>query len=213
MAIVYVHKKKTDDSIFYVGIGEKESRAKRSVGRSKMWKDISSRHGWYYQILFNDIDIEEAKRIEIYLIRYYGKRVDKTGFLVNITNGGSGAFGAKHTEEHKKRVSSWTKGRILSDETKKKISDSHKGMKHKDYSKLKMRIAKIGNIPYNKGIKTGKPSHNAKKVILFNKEGNFIDEFNNTYEAAKHIGFSQAIVFRNCSKNTKMRDGRYFRYK
>lgn len=213
MAIVYVHKKKTDDSIFYIGIGERESRAKKAAGRSKMWKDVSSAHGWYWQILFNDVTIEEAKRIEIYLIRYYGKRIENMGELVNITDGGDGVFGARHTEEHKKRISSLHKGKVLSEETKRKISDAHKGKKHKEQSKLKMRLAKIGTVPHNKGKKTNKPSNNAKEVILFDKEGIQVECFPNTYKAAEYVELSQSIVFKNCKHLKKMRDGRYFRYK
>ena len=41
--------------------------------------------------------------------------------LTNMTDGGDGAQGYKHTEEHKKYVTQLFKGRIVSEETKQKM--------------------------------------------------------------------------------------------
>ncbi len=213
MAVVYIHKKKTDGTIFYIGIGSRKQRAYSVHRRNQMWNSIVKKHGYHVYIVLEDITIEEAKYAEKYLIKYYGRRDTNQGDLCNLTDGGDGVHGYIYTQEHKDKVSSWTKGRVCSLETKEKMANSHKGMKHKEQSKLKMRLAKIGTIPHNKGKKTDKPSHNAKEVILFDKEGVQIESFPNTYKAAEYVDLSQAIVFKNCKHLKKMRDGRYFRYK
>lgn len=41
---VYIHRKATDNEIFYVGKG-KNSRCTTIKGRSKHWKNISNKHG------------------------------------------------------------------------------------------------------------------------------------------------------------------------
>ena len=55
---------------------------------------------------------EEARKHEIYMIAILGRKDLGTGILRNMTDGGEGCS-----------------GRVLSDETKKKLSDSHKGRK------------------------------------------------------------------------------------
>jgi hypothetical protein len=55
---------------------------------------------------------EEARKHEVYMIAVLGRKDLGTGILRNMTNGGEGCA-----------------GRVLTDETKKKLSDSHKGRK------------------------------------------------------------------------------------
>ncbi len=55
---------------------------------------------------------EEARKHEIYMIAILGRKDLGTGILRNMTDGGEGCA-----------------GRVLSEETKKKLSDSHKGRK------------------------------------------------------------------------------------
>ena len=55
---------------------------------------------------------EEARKHEVYMIAVLGRKDLGTGILRNMTDGGEGCA-----------------GRVLSEETKKKISGSHKGRK------------------------------------------------------------------------------------
>lgn len=213
MAVVYIHKKKTDGSIFYVGIGSRKQRAYSKHGRNPIWKSIVSKHGYDVIIIADDISIDEAKYYERYLIRYHGRKNCNNGILCNLTDGGDGVHGYVFTEERRILAGNINRGKKFSEEHKLKISKSQTGKKHSDKTKLKMRLAKVGYVPYNKGKKTGKSAHNAKTVLLFNTDGSIEKEFMNTYDAGNYIGFSQSIVFKNCKHLTKMRDGRYFRYK
>jgi hypothetical protein len=156
--VVYIHRKKTDDTIFYVGIG-KPSRPYRNKGRSSLWNRTVNKHGYYIEIIFEDLSQEEACEIEIYLIEKLGRRDLKKGYLVNLTDGGEGVVNA--SEESKKKMSeankgnTYNKGRKMSEKTKEKISEANKGntynkgRKHSDEAKRKM----------------SNNSHKSKKVI------------------------------------------------
>ena len=147
--IVYIHRKKTDNTIFYVGIGEPK-RAYVKYNRSSLWNNTVNKHGYYVEVILEGLSQEDACDIEIYLINKFGRKDLSLGALVNLTEGGEGIvnaseetkrkiseaqkgntawLGRKHSEETKKRMSIAQKGhtnglgRIHSKETKKKISD------------------------------------------------------------------------------------------
>lgn len=61
---------------------------------------------------------------EIYWIGYY-RFVGCP--LLNMTDGGEGVPGLRHSEETCKKISAAGKGRVKSEETRKKLSDAHKG--------------------------------------------------------------------------------------
>lgn len=92
MAYVYFHRKKTDDSIFYVGVSEStiRNRCQDAGGRNNLWKKVAKKYGWYSEIYKSDITIEECFLIEIELIAKYGRIDLGTGVLANLTNGGEG---------------------------------------------------------------------------------------------------------------------------
>jgi len=87
----------------------------------------------------------ELKEKEIYWIKFYNSR--KQGY--NLTNGGDGVWGYKHTEETKeylRKVNSGSNnhmyGRELSEETKIKLSESLKGENNPNYGKPMKELTK-----------------------------------------------------------------------
>jgi hypothetical protein len=109
MAIVYQHKVKNTEEVFYIGIGKQDKRAYSKHGRGKFWKDYTSKHEFIVEITHKDIIWEEACSIEKYLIAFYGRRDLGLGSLVNQTDGGDGIINP-------------------SQETRKKNGDSHRGL-------------------------------------------------------------------------------------
>ena len=119
--VVYIHRKKTDSTIFYIGIGNSK-RPYKKEGRSLHWKNTINKHGYYVEIILKSLEWKEACEIEIYLIKKFGRRDLNTGSLVNMTDGGEGLQGHIFSEEHKRRISESNKGRKLSEEHMRKLS-------------------------------------------------------------------------------------------
>lgn len=89
---VYLHRKKTTGEVFYVGKG-KENRAWEKSGRNKYWKHIASKHGYTVEIYQNNLQEWYALELEQELILRFGRLVDNTGSLCNITCGGESGSG------------------------------------------------------------------------------------------------------------------------
>ena len=106
---VYLHRRKTDNKVFYVGKG-KGRRAYTKTSRSQWWKSVSDKHGLIVEVVFENLSEEEAFQIEkdtILEFKYFGYP------LVNLTNGGEGMSGYKQPEEQRKRVSEKLQGRKM----------------------------------------------------------------------------------------------------
>jgi len=101
----YAHVK-PDGEIFYIGKG-KERRAWDKRNRNPYWHNIVNKYGYEVKILADSIDEELALLCEIEAIDIYNRRGFK---LCNITIGGDGFCGGKHTEEAKKKMSLQRKG-------------------------------------------------------------------------------------------------------
>jgi group I intron endonuclease len=84
---------------------------------------------------------ETADYWEDYFIKHYRSTDKKLGY--NIKNGGSHG---KHTEESKKKISEAHKGKLHSEETKNKLSEIQKGHMVSEETKKKMSDSKRGRI-------------------------------------------------------------------
>ena len=100
MPILYRHIRQDKNKPFYIGIGESEDRAYETKGRTRAWKNISKK-GYDVEVLFNDLSWEEACEKEVEFIALYGRRDKKAGTLVNMTDGGEGTVGYRHTVKTK----------------------------------------------------------------------------------------------------------------
>lgn len=126
MAIVYRHRRMSDNKVFYIGISNKNGRRSNSIHRrNPLWNNIKNKHGFYSEILIENISQEEAFELEMFLISLYGRIDNNTGILCNMTDGGEGSFGIKriHSEETKLKMSKSAQGRIMKESSKKLLED------------------------------------------------------------------------------------------
>ena len=159
MYYVYQHKKADTNEIFYVGKG-KGARAFNATKRNPYWKNVVAKHGFNVEIIVENIDEELSFLVEMETIDAYKKRGIT---LSNLTNGGEGASGLIHSEEHKAKLkgnkffaSTWGKnfkGKTHSDEqkakwavTRKGVTSPRKGVVLSDETKRKISQSRVGLI-------------------------------------------------------------------
>lgn len=144
MAILYRHLKPCGE-VFYIGIGKEEKRAYEKYGRNKFWNGIVKKYEYEVQILKSDLTWEDAKKMEIILIDYYGRRNLEKGTLVNLTDGGEGALGVIMSEEHKQKLRDAKLGIKLSETHKQNLSRAGKNKEKKGRKVICTETLKIWN--------------------------------------------------------------------
>ena len=100
---VYIHRRKTNGEIFYVGKG-RSRRWGQSSDRNYRWKNIANKHGVFCEIVANSLTNEEACILEKKLITVYGRLDCKTGTLANMTDGGEGVVGGRISDETRSKM-------------------------------------------------------------------------------------------------------------
>ena len=87
--VVYIHRKKTNGEVFYVGMGNKDRPYQSNLGdRSIFWHKVVNKHGHSVEIIKEGLTKRAAFDLEIKLIKKYGRRDKGLGTLVNLTDGG-----------------------------------------------------------------------------------------------------------------------------
>lgn len=181
MAYVYKHIRKDNNEVFYVGIGTLKNykRVNSLLNRNTHWLNIVNKVGYYSEIIEDDINWEKACELEKYWISYYGRVDLKTGTLVNLTNGGEGTFGMKHSIN-----------------TRKKQSLAKIGNKNHFFSKKREehRIWMIMNHP------------NKKPIIQYDTNNTFIKEWESAKDAENLTKIKNISA---CCKNKRKTAGGY----
>lgn len=127
---VYEHTRNDTGNVFYVGKGHAK-RAFSRHNRSKYWNSIVAKSaGFSACILVDGVDEELAFLVEMERIDQLRKLGTK---LCNLTDGGDGQSGYRHTIESREKMSKSFKGRgkgiPKSPELKAKLSAALKGRK------------------------------------------------------------------------------------
>lgn len=94
-------------------------------------------------IVRDDLTEAESFAVEVALIAAIGRKKDG-GPLVNLTDGGEGVSGLRHSVETRAKISLIGKGRRHTAETRAKMAASHKGKKRSDEARANMRAAQKG---------------------------------------------------------------------
>lgn len=138
MYYTYIHSRKSDNKIFYVGKGCGR-RAFSVHQRGRIWNHVVKKHGFQSEILMRFEKEEEAFEHEKFLIFCFRSMGEK---IINQTDGGEGSSGFRLTDETKKKISIAVSSR--GEEVNKKISEKLKGKRKSEDTKMKMSSSKIG---------------------------------------------------------------------
>jgi anti-sigma28 factor (negative regulator of flagellin synthesis) len=141
--VVYIHKRKDTNEVFYVGIG-KIRRPYDKAKRNKYWQSIVNKHGYNIEIIHKNLSWKKACKIERQLILQYGRCDLGTGVLVNMTDGGEGNQNIIYTDEWREKQKIASTGRIQSEETKKKRALRQTGIKFSKDRKKNISKSKKG---------------------------------------------------------------------
>jgi hypothetical protein len=126
---VYAHYIPGSSDPFYIGKGKKH-RAYSTASRNYLWHTVVAKYGYDVVLLYEGLSHEDALRKEEELIKHYGRKNTGTGELVNLVDGGIGFVSLvrrPHSIETKKKMSDSHKGKKFSDEHKHNISTANKG--------------------------------------------------------------------------------------
>ncbi len=147
MAYVYKHIRPDNNEVFYIGIGIEKNRINSVRSRNKYWHNIVNKYGKVEEVIEENLTWDQACEREKFWIKFYGRKI-YGGSLCNMTDGGEGSFGKVVSTETKKKISESRKGKKLSYDHKKKISEGNKGkLKPKpEYFSQKMREIVKGSI-------------------------------------------------------------------
>lgn len=143
---VYIHKRATDGSVFYVGKGAGR-RAWTSQSRNKHWKNTRAKHGINVEVLAHWPTELEAFEHEKFLIKCFK---DMGCNLVNMTDGGEGVSGLLHSEQTIQKI----KNKLAEPEIREKCSLSRIGKLKTEDHKQKLSIALAGKPKTESALKS-----------------------------------------------------------
>lgn len=106
---VYLHRRATDNEVFYVGKG-KNNRATSKVNRNSWWQSVVEKHGYIVEYVESNLSESDAFELEAETIKFY-KSNGHT--LTNLTEGGGGVAGYKRTVDQNEAFKAVLRKKVL----------------------------------------------------------------------------------------------------
>jgi hypothetical protein len=146
--IVYSHTRLDTNEVFYIGKG-RPRRLLDKYSRNRHWNNIVVKHGYKADIIAGNLSEQEALNFEAVLI----DKLKKSGLnLCNLANGGKSSAGWNMSEESKKKISDSKTGHRWTSEQKRNLSKARMGRIVSDDTRLKLSIANKGTKPAQSAI-------------------------------------------------------------
>ena len=240
---VYIHRNKINNKA-YIGITCKKPEARWGSNGCHYAEDQSvfcnaiKKYTWdeFEHIIFaENLSEYEAKHIEMLLIAIFKtncKRYKNPEYGYNMTDGGDGTLGRRHSEETKRKIGEKATGRKWTDEQRAALSikrqgenGSFYGKHHTDKSKeilSSKAIERLSN-PENHPMwgKTQSAESNDKNmksqnrrsiVLQFDLCNNHIATFQSLCDAEKNTGISRFLITKSCRGEIESAKGFIFKF-
>lgn len=202
---VYSHTNLINGKV-YIGITSKENPNRRwrngeGYYKSLFFYNAIKKYGWdnfEHKILFENLDENTAKNIEQKLIRKYKKE----NISYNITDGGDGNVGWVMSDKTKNKISEKHKGKKLSEEHKKHISDGSKGRVVTNETRNKISISNKGHLVSDENKQKFRERIN--KYIEENGHPNLGKKYTNEEKLNMKMSQKNRIVIERYSENGEL---------
>ena len=168
------------------------------------------KYGWNnfeHEIIASNLTKDEANNFEKLLIEKLNTMNSKYGY--NLKEGGSNA---EPSEESRKKMSESHKGSTRTEESKIKQSETTKGANHYLYGKHRDEETKRKISKSRMGLFTGANHPNAKKIAQCNQQGNLIKIWDNIIEVENALKLNSSNICNCCRGNRKTCGGFIWRY-
>lgn len=210
MYTVYKHINKLNGKVY---IGQTALTVERRWRNGKGYKigifrKAIEKYGWdnfEHIIIKEGLTKEEANLLESSLIKEY----KELGMSYNITDGGEGALGYKHTEETRKKMSLRNRGKKVPEHVKVMVSARFKDIPLTDEHKIKISIALKGKAKSEEAklkMKLNHNYHDLVEIIKCDKEGNIICIYPSIADASRDTGVLQTHISR-CARGKRKSAG------
>ena len=239
---IYIHTNKTNGKV-YVGQTclKPEQRWKKGMAykSSLYFYNAIKKHGWdgfAHDILFTDLTLEDANKIEEKLINDYNSTNADYGY--NIRSGGENQY---FTEDMKKTLSKIAKHRVERDGLRKEVCQySVEGLFIRSWECAKRagedlcipessirqcckgKIKTSGNYVWRyfsetKGenihpVKKNSGGQNKQPVLQFDLLGHFIKEWESATQAFSELGINNSMIIRCCKGRLNTAGGYIWKY-
>lgn len=194
MFYTYAHYTADTNELFYIGKGKGKRSGDRS-NRNLWWQRKVEKHGFTHKVLAFWPSEQEAYDHEEFLIACFKDLGYK---LVNLASGGGINSGWKHSEEFKKKIADFHKGKKKTPEAIEKLKQAKQGLKVKEETKAKISATLKGKY-YGKNTS-----------VLCTTTGM---EYASVKEASKETGCFPSNIVKCCTGERKHSKGLSFSYK
>lgn len=214
---VYVHVRATDGKPFYVGKGCGK-RYKGHFDRNPMWKKTAKKYGVKAVIYRDKLQEWAAFEVEQELIALYGRRNTGHGYLCNLTDGGEGQSGYIPSDESNIKRSAKLKGRVFSESHKQKIAESNRAKIVSDETRKKISDSRVGRFCGENHPLFGKKKsrESVEKTAVANRLRvqcvDTGDIFSSVSEASRWANVATTQISRVCKGKQKSCNGTRWRY-
>lgn len=184
----------------------------------EVWSIIATAGSW-----------EELTSLEIQMIERHKSHISKSGY--NLTLGGDGAYGYKHTDEQKERNRNSKKQYFSKPENRIKQSKANKeahnqnpdqALEHSNFMKNRFQNpeernkASVGMKKYlsdNENLEKHAIERGAKPFIVRTKDGTYVGEWLSQSECARNLDLSVSHINKCLYNKRKSHKGYIFNFK